>query len=166
MSIGQNGFSRALLIVVLATAACLSTGCSTLMAPLNALQPEVKFETDTPTVVAIRKSLALRYAQLQPQFEAGVIGFTQDGMIALRDGSGLTLVAEGEMRMLIAEDNKERGALYREMARANGRPDWEMQFRYTFSERWISRAPVGWYYRDGSGKWIRKVLPAPAPSTS
>lgn len=129
------------------------------MAPLTMLQPEVTFETESPTVGAIKKSLAIRYLQLQPKFESGVIGFTADGLIALRDGSALNKEAIAEILLLIVEDNKERAALYREIARANGRPDWESQFRSAFAERWISRAPEGWYYRTSGGDWIKKVAP-------
>ena len=146
-------------IALVGLAAVLTAGCSTVMAPLTMLQPEVIFETESPTVGAIKKSLAIRYLQLQPRFESGVIGFTQDGLIAMRDGSGLNHEAIAEVTLLIVEDNKERAALYREIARANGRPDWESQFRYAFAERWISRAPEGWYYRTSGGSWMKKITP-------
>jgi uncharacterized protein YdbL (DUF1318 family) len=57
---------------------------------------------------------------------------------------------------LITQGNQDRAALYREIARANGKPEWEDEIRATFAQRWIERAPAGWYYQDASGAWVRK----------
>ena len=120
-------------------------------------QPE--FQVDSAAVVAIRQSLAVRYLQLKTHFQQGVIGYTQDGLIALRESASLAKEQRAELERLISEENKDRGTMYREIARANNRPDWEGRFRSVFAERWISRAPVGWYYRNSSGTWIKKVPP-------
>ena len=120
-------------------------------------QPE--FQVDSAAVVAIRQSLAVRYLQLKIHFQQGVIGYTQDGLIALRESASLAKEQRAELERLISEENKDRGVMYREIARANNRPDWEDRFRSVFAERWISRAPVGWYYRNSSGTWIKKVPP-------
>jgi len=49
-----------------------------------------------------------------------------------------------------------RAALYREIARANGKPEWENDIRATFAQRWIEKAQAGWYYQNTSGAWVRK----------
>ena len=164
MNLRRNGIGG-MKAALLACAVLTGAGCNTLLSPLNALHAEVIFETDSPTIGAIKKSLAIRYTILQAHLDAGVIGLTQDGMIALRDGTSLVGEAKTEIAHLIEEDNKERAALYREIARANGRPDWESQFRFAFADRWISRAPEGWYFRNSSGTWIKK-LRAPQPGQS
>jgi len=46
--------------------------------------------------------------------------------------------------------------VYREIAVANGQPDWEDDIRETFARRWIANARTGWYYQDASGSWQRK----------
>ncbi|MBL0124753.1 MAG: YdbL family protein [Betaproteobacteria bacterium] len=118
---------------------------------------DTDFDVQSPSVMAIRKSLAERHAILKEHFQAGVIGLTHDGLIAMREAAGLAPDMRATLERLVAEDNKDRGTLYREIARANGRPDWESQFQNVFAERWIRRAPSGWYYRDSGGRWIKKL---------
>jgi uncharacterized protein YdbL (DUF1318 family) len=118
---------------------------------------DTDFDVQSPSVMAIRKSLAERHAVLKEHFQAGVIGLTHDGLIAMREAAGLAPDMRATLERLVAEDNKDRGTLYREIARANGRPDWESQFQNVFAERWIRRAPSGWYYRDSGGHWIKKL---------
>jgi uncharacterized protein YdbL (DUF1318 family) len=113
-------------------------------------------DVSTPAVTVIKNSLAQRFTKLKPHFDTGVIGLTHDGLVAIRD---LTLVAAGErlaVENYVAEENKDRAVLYREIARANGRADWETDLKLTFGQRWISRAYLGWYYRDSTGKWQKK----------
>jgi uncharacterized protein YdbL (DUF1318 family) len=56
----------------------------------------------------------------------------------------------------VADENRDRNALYREVANANNHPEWEAQIRATFAKRWIERARAGWYYQDASGAWKQK----------
>lgn len=129
------------------------------VAPAKGASDQPEFQVDSAAVVAIRQSLAVRHIQLKVHFHQGVIGYTEDGLIALRESAGLAKEQRAALELLISEDNKDRGAMYREIARANGRPDWELRFRSVFAERWISRAPVGWYYRNSGGTWIKKAPP-------
>ncbi len=129
---------------------------STLMAsPAASQSPEI--DVSTAAVVVIKKSLAGRFMFLKPHFDSGAIGLTIDGLVAMRDLQAIALAQTLKVENFIAEENKDRATLYREIARANGRPDWESDIKAIFGERWISRAPVGWYYRDITGKWIRKM---------
>ncbi len=130
------------------------------LAGTPAIGAELEFLVDSAAVAAIKKSLSLRYAQLKPDFQDGVVGFTHDGLIALRETTTLSKEHHAELEVLISEDNKDRSAMYREIARANGRPDWENRFKYVFAERWIRRAPMGWYYRESDGTWVKKAPPA------
>ncbi len=129
---------------------------STLMAPPAASQ-SAEIDVTTAAVVVIKKSLAGRFMFLKPHFDSGAIGLTIDGLVAMRDLQAIALAQTLKVENFIAEENKDRATLYREIARANGRPDWESDIKAIFGERWISRAPVGWYYRDITGKWIRKM---------
>ncbi len=129
---------------------------STLMAPHASSQaPEI--DVSTAAVVVIKKSLAGRFMLLKPHFDSGAIGLTTDGLVAMRDLQAIALTQTLKVENFIAEENKDRATLYREIARANGRPDWESDIKAIFGERWIRRAPAGWYYRDSAGKWIRKM---------
>ncbi|MDT3669607.1 MAG: YdbL family protein [Aromatoleum sp.] len=112
-------------------------------------------EIDTPAIGALKQSMQQRHAQLAPLYDSGVIGLAADGNITLRDASGLPLAQRGPVNALVAAENADRAALYREIARANGHPEWEADVRATFAERWIDRAPAGWWVQRGGG-WGRK----------
>ena len=78
------------------------------------------------------------------------------------DDHPLVRLAPGEQTMLrrvqqlVAEENRDRNALYAEIARANGHPEWESEIRSTFARRWVDNAPGGWWYQDAAGVWKRK----------
>lgn len=144
--------------------ACLSVGVAalTIAAILSlgvnaAATPTPDVDVSTPAIVVIKKSLAARFKLLKPHFDSGAVGLTHDGLIAVHDLQAIQLNETLKAEAIIAEENKDRASLYREIARANGRPDWESDLKTTFGERWISRAAPGWYYRDSAGKWIRKM---------
>jgi hypothetical protein len=99
-------------------------------------QDEIK--TESPSINAIKKSLSDRYALLKTHFESGHAGLTHDGLVALRARPSAPEVLE-TLERLIADENKDRETLIREIARANGRPEWEDNLRATFAERWRAR---------------------------
>jgi uncharacterized protein len=117
---------------------------------------EANLTIDTPAIAALRKGLRDNFQQLRPLFENGAVGLTRDGNVALRDASGIPLAQRGQVNSLIAQSNQDRAALYREIAIANGRPEWENDIRATFAQRWIDRSRPGWYYQDASGAWVKK----------
>lgn len=111
----------------------------------------------TPAVLAIQERMAERFqTQLRPHFDSGVLGLGRDGLIEIRDASALPLRERNALNQLVAEDNRDRAAVYREIAIANGRPDWEAQIRETFARQWIESARPGWYFRDANGHWQQK----------
>ena len=56
----------------------------------------------------------------------------------------------------MADDNRDRKAVYREVAVANGHPEWEAKIRETFAQQWIASAHGGWWYQDSGGGWKQK----------
>ena len=76
----------------------------------------------------------------------------------LKFGTGalFALSERRQMEQVVAEENADRRAVYREIAVANGHPEWEERIRETFADRWIANARPGWYYQDESGNWQRK----------
>lgn len=137
----------------------LLTGLWLIAAGAFGAEAEFQFNVQSPSVMSIRKSIADRYLILKEHFQAGAIGFTHDGLIALREPGSIPQDVRARVELLVVEENKDRSTLYREIARANGRPDWESQFRAVFAARWIHRAPVGWYYREADGRWLQKNSP-------
>jgi hypothetical protein len=115
----------------------------------------VDLEINTPGVNAIKQSMQARHAQLAPHYASGAVGIASDGMIALRDASAVPLPKRQAVNALVAAENRDRSALYAEIAKANGHPEWESEIRSTFAQRWIQRAQRGWWVQRGGG-WSQK----------
>ena len=73
----------------------------------------------------------------------------------MRDQNAIPLPERNAVRQLVADENRDRSALYAQIAKANGHPEWEKDIRETFAKRWIAKAQSGWYYKDG-GAWKQK----------
>ncbi len=130
---------------------------------LNALVPaanaqaNANLDVSTPASTAIQASMKARFDELRKYFESGAIGFTNTGLLEVRDASAVPLPERATVKRLVAEDNKDRDALYAEIARANDHPEWEADIRKTFARRWIAKAAQpGWYYQDDAGAWKQK----------
>lgn len=117
---------------------------------------QANIEIDTPAIASLKQSMQQRHNQLETYYARGAVGLTRDGLIAMRDANALPLSARQPVNAMIAEENQDRNALYREIARANGHPEWEADIRSTFGQRWIQLARPGWWYQSTSGAWVRK----------
>ena len=117
-------------------------------------QPDITIKT--PAIQAIQARMAERFdAQLRAGFDAGALGFAGDGTIVVRDASQLALKDRVAVNQAVADDNRDRKAVYREVAVANGHPEWEGQIRDVFAKQWIASARPGWWYQTG-GAWKQK----------
>ena len=123
--------------------------------PLGALA-QADLEINTPAINGIKNSMQARFGQLAPYYGSGAVGLTRDGMVAVRDANLVPLPSRQAVNSLVAAENQDRAALYREIARANGHPEWEPDIRATFAQRWIERAQAGWWYQAPTGAWARK----------
>ncbi|AKS41722.1 YdbL family protein [Wenzhouxiangella marina] len=112
---------------------------------------------DTPQIQAIKQRMAQRQSsQLGAWFDAGAIGFGNNGLVEIRDRSAVGLADRRNLERVVAEENADRNAVYREIAVANGHPEWEADIRQTFARQWIANARAGWYYQTDGGAWVRK----------
>ena len=96
---------------------------------------QVNLEINTPGITAIQGSMQKRHAELAPLYASGAVGLTRDGNVALRDPAAVPLPQRAAVNSLIAAENQDRAALYREIARANNHPEWEGDIRGTFGQR-------------------------------
>ncbi len=125
------------------------------IADANAQQAEI--EINTPQINAIKARMANRQRQqLDPLFDAGAIGFGSDGLVVIRDRAAVPLSERRSLESVVADENRDRQAVYREIAVANGHPEWEKEIQETFAKQWVSNARSGWYYQDASGAWKQK----------
>lgn len=120
----------------------------------QAQSPDITIKT--PAIQAIQARMASRFdSVLRAGFDAGALGFAADGTIVVRDASKLELRDRVRIQQAVAEDNRDRNAVYREVAVANGHPEWESQIRQVFARQWIDSARSGWWYQSGGG-WKQK----------
>jgi len=111
----------------------------------------------TPQIQAIQARMEQRFQSvLATYFASGAMGFTRDGMVAVRDAAAIPLSERAAANAAVADENRDRAAVYREIAIANGHAEWESQIRASFARQWISHARAGWYYQDANGAWQRK----------
>jgi uncharacterized protein YdbL (DUF1318 family) len=125
------------------------------LVPAAAAAAEPDLNIATPAIRQLTQSMEARHGQIKQYYDAGALGLTANGLIEVRDLNAVPLAERTSVRKLISEENADRNNLYREIAAANGHPEWEADIRTTFGQRWIQRAASGWYYNDGSG-WKQK----------
>lgn len=127
---------------------------------LDLIVPPARADADlnvsTPAVRQITSSMEARHAQLKKYYDSGAVGLTSDGLVEVRDQNAVPLPERNAVRKLVAEENADRANLYRELANANGHPEWEADIRSTFAQRWIGKASAGWYVQDKDGNWKQK----------
>jgi uncharacterized protein YdbL (DUF1318 family) len=128
-----------------------------LLIPAAEAQASPNLDVSDPQIRAVTASMQQRFGDLKKYFDAGVIGLTADGQVAVRDQNAIPLADRAVVARLVAEDNRDRATLYGELAKANKHPEWEPDIRRTFARRWVERgAQPGWYYQDAGGKWVQK----------
>jgi uncharacterized protein YdbL (DUF1318 family) len=117
--------------------------------------PNIRIQTSATE--AIRGRMQQRFqGALGALLDSGVAGFTSDGMVAMRDVARVPMSQRVQANATVADENRDRAALYSEVANANSHPEWEPQIRATFARGWIEKAHAGWYYQNAAGVWQRK----------
>lgn len=125
-----------------------------LVSPAEAATPDIDIKS--PAIQGITAGMEARHPSLAPHYASGAIGMTRDGQIVARDLNSIPLRDRSKVQQLVADENKDRAALYSEIARANGHPEWGDEIRATFARRWVANAPGGWWYQDAAGGWKQK----------
>ena len=115
------------------------------------------FRVHTSATDAIHARMNQRIGGILGQLlDSGAVGFTHDGMVAMRDAAKVPLSQRAQANAAVADENRDRVALYREIAVANNHPEWEAQIRTAFAKTWIEKAHAGWYYQNAAGAWQKK----------
>jgi uncharacterized protein YdbL (DUF1318 family) len=116
---------------------------------------EANLNINSPAIVDIQNKMKARHENLKAYYDNGAIGLTENGLITVRDAKAVSLKDRNTVNSLVADENKDRTALYAEIARANSHPEWQTDIQTTFARRWISNATTGWWYQAG-GNWQQK----------
>lgn len=117
---------------------------------------EANLNINSPVIAEIQNRMKTRYdSSLKAYYDNGAVGLTDNGLITVRDAKAISLKDRNKVNSLVADENKDRSALYAEIARANGHPEWQSDIQTTFARRWISNAAKAWWYQTG-GNWQQK----------
>ena len=128
-----------------------------MFSPIASATAQANLEIESAAVKSIQARMGERFrATLEPAFASGALGFTKDGLVAVHDAAALPLAQRSSIQQAIADENRDRAAVYREIAVANGHPEWEADIRNTFAQQWIDKARAGWWYQDAGGAWKQK----------
>jgi uncharacterized protein YdbL (DUF1318 family) len=123
----------------------------------SAYAQSADINVQTPQIQAIQARMRDRFASVLAKYcTSGTVGFTRDGLVAVRDATSVPLADRASVNAAVADENRDRQAVYREIALANGHAEWEKQIRDTFAKQWIQQARPGWYYQDAGGAWKQK----------
>jgi uncharacterized protein len=118
---------------------------------------QANINIQTPQIQAIQSRMKQRFdSTLAKYLDGGAIGFTKDGLVAVRDAASVPLAERAAVNQAVADHVRDCNAVYREIAVANGHPEWEAQIRATFAKQWVQQAKPGWYYQDAGGAWKKK----------
>lgn len=121
----------------------------------SAAQAAADLEINTPAIAAIQSNMQARHGKLAGFYASGAVGLTKDGLVAVKDASAVALKDRQNLNSLVSAENNDRNALYKEIAAANGHPEWEAEIRSTFAQRWVQKAQSGWWYQDANG-WAKR----------
>ena len=123
----------------------------------SAQAQQAEININTPQINAIKSRMAQRQrSTLSAYFDSGAIGFTNTGLVEIRDRAAVPLNERRSLETAVADENRDRKAVYREIAVANGHPEWEADIQQTFAKEWVGNARKGWYYQDAGGAWKQK----------
>jgi uncharacterized protein YdbL (DUF1318 family) len=111
---------------------------------------------NTPAIRQLKADMEKRHRQLAPYYTSGAVGITNKGQLQIRDQKLVPLKDRNTVKNIVAKENRDRSALYAEIARANAHPEWEAEIRTTFARRWVDNAHSGWWYMNKKGGWKQK----------
>lgn len=120
-----------------------------------AMADGANIDINSPAINALQSKMKTRHNQLKGFYESGAVGLTENGLIAIHDAKVIALKDRNLVSGLVSDENNDRKALYAEIARANGHPEWQDDIQQTFAKRWVSNAANGWWYQQDGG-WKQK----------
>ena len=126
-------------------------GCSTVYAD------EIDLNLTTPAIRKLVDSMKARNTQIMQFKDKGVIGETNDGMLAIRNMDGLRGEEIRTVKRLLRAENSDREALYKELATANKISLSDVgKIKTVFAKTRKTKARPGHWYQDEKGKWTQK----------
>ena len=123
----------------------------------EAFAQEADINVSNPAIRALKESIRVRSDAIKPYMDRGNIGIARDGLLAVRTAEGLNLKERAEAQQLVEAENRDREALYSEIAKANNIAKESIpKIKSIFAKSWIEQARGGWWIQDAQGNWKKK----------
>jgi len=118
---------------------------------------EADINVSNPAIRALKDSIKNRSGSIKPFMDRNNVGITRDGLLTVRTTEGLNLKERAEVQQLIDAENRDREALYLEIAKANNIAQESVpKIKMIFAKSWIEQAQPGWWIQDPQGNWKKK----------
>jgi uncharacterized protein YdbL (DUF1318 family) len=128
-----------------------------IISPGEAFAEEPDINVTTPAIRALKDSIQQRAESIRPFMDSGNAGIAGSGLLVIRSSDGLSLKDKAALSRLIDAENRDREALYAEIAKANNfSPDRIDDVKRIFAGSWMRNARSGWWIQDSSGNWKKK----------
>jgi len=123
----------------------------------EALAQEADINISNPAIRALKDTIRNRSGSIKPFMDRGNVGITRDGLLTVRTTEGLSLKERATVQQLVDAENRDREALYLEIAKANNFPPESVpKIKTIFARSWVDQAQSGWWIQDAQGNWKRK----------
>ncbi len=127
------------------------------LGPGVAYAQEADINVTTPAIRALKDSIRQRADDIKPYMDQGNAGIGRDGLLVVRTTEGLSLKDQAGLNRLVQAENRDREALYGEIAKANNfGPERVSDIREIFARSWMKNAKAGWWIQDPGGGWRRR----------
>ncbi len=128
-----------------------------LMGPGVAYAQEADINVTTPAIRALKESIGQRSDAIKPYMDRGNVGIGKDGLLVVRTSVGLSLKEQASVNRLVQAENRDREALYSEIAKANNfGPERIADIREIFARSWMKNARAGWWIQEPGGGWRQR----------
>jgi len=111
--------------------------------------------TTNAKIAAIKQRMRQRFEIMKPYYEKGYLGEGLNGFLVIYR-QPKSLRDRLKLKKLVSDENRDRNALYQEVARVLKIQTSQMdRLRKIFAKQWQDTAPKGTYIQTATG-WIRK----------
>ena len=114
-------------------------------------------EASSPVIQNLKQQIRERFPRLVPFYQKGGIGEGRTGLVEILDNNNLTAVEKKEVKPLVEAENRDRRALYQEVAKSmNISSDQIGKVQRIFANKWQQSSERGWWIQKEDKTWVQK----------
>ncbi len=114
-------------------------------------------DVSNPAIQSLKQHIRERFPRLVPFFQKGAIGEGRTGLVEMLDNNNLTPTEKKDAKSLVEAENRDRQALYQEVAKSmNISSDQISRVQRIFARKWQQSAERGWWIQKDDKQWVQK----------